>query len=190
MIREKLMPYRPRNEEALRLQEQVSWILQQHIDTNHFYDEYLPYEFHLRMAFQAYKDWKHLIPSEAQPICYLAAWGHDLIEDTRTTYNDVKKVLGKEAAEIIRAVTNYGRGRDRDERMPDFCYEDICNTPGGTFTKLCDRIANVQYSKMTKSSMFKKYKEENDHFFKMLKYSEFHELKPMFDYIIDLFETA
>ena len=90
-------------------QEKVSWILDQHVETNHFYDEYLPYEFHLRMVFQAYKDWKHLLNEKLSYECYFAAWGHDVIEDTRANYNDVKKVLGVEVAEIIRAVTNYGR---------------------------------------------------------------------------------
>ena len=36
----------------------------------------------------------------------LACWGHDLIEDTRVSYNDVKGQLGEEAADIIYALTN------------------------------------------------------------------------------------
>ena len=28
----------------------IDWILKQHKDTNHMYDTYLPYEFHLRMV--------------------------------------------------------------------------------------------------------------------------------------------
>ena len=52
--------------------------------------------------------------------------------------------------------------------MPDFVYEDIRNTPGAIFVKLCDRIANVQYGKMMGSSMFKKYKAENPHFLEKL----------------------
>lgn len=182
----------------------IKWIEEQHESTNHMYDKYLPYSFHLRMVAQAGKDFDRLIDVLASHYIKAgvienkvlfktnirkALWGHDLIEDTRTTYNDAKKVLGEFAAEIIRACTNYGRGRDRNERMPDFVYEDIRNTPGAVFVKLCDRIANVQYSKMTRSSMFNKYKKENPHFFQMLGYTEDHVLKPMFDYIQNLFDN-
>lgn len=186
-----------------RLQSEIDWIIQQHEDTNHMYDEYLPYSFHLRMVAQAGEEFGYLLDILAQHYFInptqndidtfktsvkKGLWGHDLIEDTRTSYNDVKKVLGEVSAEIILACTNYGRGRTRAERMPQFVYDDIRNVPGALFVKLCDRIANVQYSKMTKSSMFGKYKKENQHFFEMLGYSEDHVLKPMFDYIQNLFK--
>lgn len=155
-------------------QQAIDWIIKQHNDTNHMYDEYLPYEFHLRMVNEVRKKFQRIIPYKSftdptgenitDRVIELACFGHDLQEDTRATYNDILKVLGKDAAEIIRAVTNYGRGRNRDERMPDFCYDDIRNTPSATFVKLCDRIANVQYGKMMGSSMFAKYKNENEHF--------------------------
>jgi (p)ppGpp synthase/HD superfamily hydrolase len=90
-------------------------------------------------------------------------WGHDLIEDCRVSYNDVKNKLGQEAADIVYAVSNE-KGKTRAERANDKYYEGIRNTPGAVFVKLCDRIANVQYSKMTKSRMFEMYKKENDNF--------------------------
>jgi (p)ppGpp synthase/HD superfamily hydrolase len=93
----------------------------------------------------------------------LAAWGHDLIEDTRVSYNDVKDKLGFTAAEIIYAVSNE-KGKNRKERANEKYYEGIRNTPGAVFVKLCDRIANVQYSKMTGSRMFDMYKKENPDF--------------------------
>ncbi len=71
--------------------------------------------------------------------------------------------LGKEEADIIYALTNE-KGRNRAERGNDKYYEGIRNTPGAIFVKLCDRIANVQYSKMTKSRMFEMYKKENPEF--------------------------
>jgi (p)ppGpp synthase/HD superfamily hydrolase len=171
------------------MDKKIEWVIQQHRNTNHFYDEYLPYEFHLRMVVQAFQDWKHLLSEKLQYECHFGAWGHDLIEDTRTSYNDVAKVLGAEVAEIVRAVTNYGRGRNRAERMPDFVYEDIRNTPGAVFVKLCDRIANVQYSKMSRSSMFNKYKEENPEFILKLGYSTDHPYVSMFHYLQNLIDT-
>ena len=135
-----------------------------HGNTNHYYDEYLPYEFHLRMVVKAAKDFIKLVPKDLRDNVIAACWLHDAIEDVRLTYNDIKDQTNEHVAEMVRAVTNYGRGRDRNERMPDFVYDDIRNTEFATFVKLTDRIANVQYSKMTGSSMFKKYSKEQEHF--------------------------
>jgi (p)ppGpp synthase/HD superfamily hydrolase len=124
-----------------------------------------------------------------QDACLIATWGHDLIEDCRVSYNDVKNHLGQEAADIIYAVTNE-KGKNRSERANDKYYEGIRNTPGAVFVKLCDRIANVQYSKMTKSRMFEMYKKENENFITKLglyeKYNN-HPLLPMFNYLNNLF---
>jgi len=121
--------------------------------------------------------------------CLRAAWGHDLIEDTRVSYNDVKEQLGQEAADIIYAVTNE-KGKNRKERANEKYYEGIRNTPGAVFVKLCDRIANVQYSKMTGSRMFEMYKKENDSFIVMMGIddNDTHPYDDMIDYLIGLFE--
>ena len=162
----------------------IQWCIDQHRNTNHFYDTYLPYEFHLRMVNQVAQDFRHLLDDTkdyytGEPIinpiiqvslvkaCMLATWGHDLIEDTRVSYNDVKEQLGQEAADIIYAVTNE-KGKTRKERANEMYYEGIRNTPGAVFVKLCDRIANVQYSKMTGSRMFEMYKKENRSFVRSL----------------------
>lgn len=189
----------------MNLFEKQNWCIEQHKNTNHWYDQYLPYEFHLRMVVQAYEDFKHLLPEnlltreesvyrntsetidETHSAIKHACWGHDLIEDTRVSYNDVKSKLGRNAAEIIYAVSNE-KGKNRNERANDKYYEGIRNTPGAVFVKLCDRIANAQYSKMTKSRMFEMYKKENDHFCHSLGYTPTHELLPMFEYLYNLFE--
>ena len=184
----------------------IEWCLDQHRKTNHWYDEYLPYEFHLRMVAQAAKDFEHLLDDEKdyfsgrskdamqrrdavtlKEACLLSAWGHDLIEDTRVSYNDVKNHLGQEVADIVYAVSNE-KGKNRKERANDKYYEGIRNTPGAVFVKLCDRIANVQYSKMTKSRMFEMYSLENDHFIHAIGYTPTHALVSMFDYLENLFE--
>ena len=184
------------------------WCIECHRSTNHFYDTYLPYEFHLRMVNQVAQDFKHLLddtkdyftgenyrgPKQDQvtlrTACLRATWGHDLIEDCRVSYNDVKNHLGQEAADIVYAVTNE-KGKNRSERANDKYYEGIRNTPGAVFVKLCDRIANVQYSKMTKSRMFEMYRKENDNFMTKLGYefNNSHEYSVMFDYLLNLFEN-
>ena len=165
---------------------QIDYCIQQHKATNHMYDTYLPYEFHLRMVATAAKDFIHLVPKHLQESCELAAYGHDLIEDTRTSYNDVKEILGEQAADIVYAVTNE-KGKNRKERANNKYYQGIRETPGAVFVKLADRIANVQYSKMTQSRMFEMYKKENEHFVNSIGGHPQHELHPMLDYLINLF---
>jgi (p)ppGpp synthase/HD superfamily hydrolase len=121
--------------------------------------------------------------------CLVAAWGHDLIEDCRVSYNDVKTHLGQEAADIVYAVTNE-KGKNRAERANEKYYQGIRETPGAVFVKLCDRIANVQYSKMTKSRMFEMYSEENPKFEKMLgRHTDYKHLESMFEYLENLFNS-
>jgi (p)ppGpp synthase/HD superfamily hydrolase len=175
------------------------------------YDTYLPYEFHLRMVANVGLQYSDLLDADkdyytGEPIvnptqqvslrsaCLLACWGHDLIEDCRVSYNDVKDALGQEVADIIYAVSNE-KGKTRKERANDKYYEGIRYTPGAVFVKLCDRIANVQYSKMTGSRMFEMYKKENVEFTKALNLRgervdyPGHEYYKMYKYLDNLFEV-
>lgn len=181
----------------------TQWCIDQHRNTNHMYDTYLPYEFHLRMVHEVAIDFKHLLddtvdyftgepyrgPLQDQvtlrTACLRAVWGHDLIEDCRISYNDVKTHLGQEAADIVFAVSNE-KGKTRKDRANEKYYKGIYETPGAVFVKLCDRIANVQYSKMTKSRMFEMYKKEYDEFKKSL-HSDGHPTQPMWDELEKLF---
>lgn len=148
-------------------------IIEAHRNTNHKYDGYIPYEFHLHMGLTIAKRFIHLIPIEHRAVVLAAVIAHDSIEDARLSYSDVKRMAiscsatEEEAtmiAEMVRAVTNNGRGRDRDERMPDYIYEEILNIFFSVFVKLCDRLANVNYGLVTGGSMPSKYKKENPHF--------------------------
>jgi (p)ppGpp synthase/HD superfamily hydrolase len=180
----------------MKMDDKIKWVLEQHSSTNHMYDTYLPYEFHLRMVVNVYERFKHILDGNIEyetgdkmvnpvlqlsvrHVVQLACLGHDLIEDTRVSYNDVKKVLGVGAADIIYAVTNE-KGKNRKERANDKYYKGIRNTPGAVFVKLCDRIANVQYSKMTGSRMFEMYKKENDEFISRLRVEGDTKLLPLF----------
>lgn len=187
----------------------VDWCIAQHDNTNHMYDKYLPYSFHLRMVDRAAQQFEHLLDDtkdmqtgksreilegsrigfvSLRMACRKAAWGHDIIEDTRTSYNDAVNHLGKDAADIVYAVTNE-KGKNRSERANDKYYEGIVATPGAVFVKLCDRIANVQYGKMTGSSMYDKYKKENANFVTKLEGDDKdHKLAPMFEYLLNLFK--
>lgn len=182
------------------------WCIEQHKNTNHMYSEYLPYEFHLRMVAQVGEEFKHLLddtkdyftgedyrgPKQGQmtlrQACLISLYAHDVLEDCRISYSDLKNQLGEEVADIVYAVTN-DKGKNRKERAGDKYYEGIRNTPGAVFVKLCDRIANVQYGKMTKSRMFEMYKNENDNFIVQLGWDDTntHPYFEMFVYLNNLF---
>jgi len=186
----------------------MQWCIDKHKETNHQYDQFLPYEFHLRMVDTVGREYAHLLddkydyfsgkeeahvrPNESittlRTACLRAIPGHDLIEDCRVSYNDCKSVLGQAAADIIYAVTNE-KGKTRGERANDTYYAGIVATPGAVFVKLCDRIANVQYGILTKSRMTEMYKKENANFIAKLGYRPDHELAPMFEALIKLFEN-
>ena len=147
------------------------------------------------MALTIGKRYIHLIPVEYRAIVLAAVIAHDGMEDARLTYNDIKKIAlncnatEEEAtmiAEMVRAVTNDGRGRDRDERMPDYIYKEILETFFAVFVKLCDRLANVNYGLVIGGSMPKKYKRENPHFKSKLYTPDLYE--EMWDELNNFFE--
>ena len=143
-----------------------------HQDTNCLYDGQ-PYGIHLIMVANVAKKYKHLLRINAQMnsvdiervMC--ACWLHDVIEDCRITYNDLKKDFGVEIAEIVFALTN-NKGRTRKERAGDDYYDQIMLNPAARFVKICDRIANATYSKENQSRMLDVYRKENDYFLSKL----------------------
>lgn len=158
-----------------------------HQNTNHYYDTYLPYEFHLRMVVKVAGEYLKFVDNSCHDDIIKICWLHDVIEDCRVSYSDIEKSFGKNVAEAVRACTNYSRGRDRDEKMPDECYYDIKTTPNALFVKLCDRIANVEYSKMTASRMFDKYKNEHSKFSEKLRTNG--HLTQMWNYLDQLLQN-
>lgn len=134
-----------------------------HQETNHRYNDH-PYDYHLNMVYEYGLKYIALLPDHLKESCLSACWTHDLIEDCRVTYSDIKNELGEEVAEITYALTNE-KGRNRREQANDKYYEGIRNTHGATFVKLCDRLANVAYSKKTNSSKLQMYKKDEVNFF-------------------------
>jgi len=161
-----------------------------HNDTNHKYGD-ASYTVHLSHVVDVCHRFLYLVPKELWAIVIAACWLHDTIEDARLSFNDVKKAFMKagvdeaaayQIAEIARTVSNYNRGRNRKERMPDWLYQEIATLPWATFVKMCDRIANVEAA--GKAGM---YAEEHAHFRKMLYTSELNE---MFTYLESLYPKA
>lgn len=137
-----------------------------HESTNHFYDSkgaHHPYSFHLAMVADTAEKYIHLIPEQDRKTVIAGCWVHDCIEDARQSYNDVKEATNETVAELAYALTNE-KGKNRKERGGKRYYDGIVATPYAIFIKLCDRIANFQYSVVTKSRMASLYAKENSDF--------------------------
>lgn len=169
-------------------EEKIRWVITQHKNTNHMYAEYLPYEYHLRMVVGVFERFKHLVEEIKREDVKMACFGHDLIEDARISYSDLKKELGHYVADLVYALTNE-KGKTRKERANDKYYEGIRSEKYGIFVKMCDRIANVEYSKMSGSRMFEMYKKENEDFIKSLDIKEYHMCFSMKVYLDKVFEV-
>lgn len=137
-----------------------------HNDTCHYYDTH-QYSYHLQMVVDVAYRFIHLIPKEWVDIVISSCWAHDTLEDTRITYNDLLKETSLQVADIVYALTNE-KGKTRKERANDKYYQGIRETPYATFVKLCDRIANVEYSMTTRSRMLEMYRKEMPEFIETL----------------------
>lgn len=157
-----------------------------HADVNHLYDGHA-YSTHLTMVAAIGQRFLYLIPEAHRENVLCACWVHDVIEDCRETYNDVKAVLGVEVAELAYALTNE-KGKSRTERANDKYYEGIRNCPYASFVKLCDRIANATYSVAKRSRMAAVYKKENDQFLAKLQLGPIYQ--PMIDHLNSLLENV
>lgn len=144
----------------------ISFAIEAHNNTNHLYDG-KPYSVHLAMVAMIAQKYIDCIPTHAQSDVLSACWLHDTIEDCRITYNDVKQVAGETVANIVYAVTNE-KGKNRKERANEAYYDGIRKTMWAKYVKLCDRVANVQYSYDNMSRMYVVYQKENDAFLQSL----------------------
>ena len=145
-----------------------------HERTLHLYDG-KPYVTHLQMVVDTANKFIYLVPLEHRDNVVAACWVHDVIEDCRQTYNDVKKQTNEEIAELAYALTNE-KGRTRKERANDKYYDGIRQTPFASFVKVCDRIANYEYSKKQSSAMVGVYEKEMQEFISKLYDARFEEL--------------
>lgn len=157
------------------------------VEVNQKYAGRLPYSFHLDMVWSQAQKFMYLsqpkFPVNHKWVIECGCYGHDLIEDARMTYNDIKSRVGKEVAEIIFACTE-SMGRDREERHDDAYFERLRANKLGLFVKLCDIIANIKMGLLENSSMFEKYKKE---YSKMKQELFCNEYEEMFDYIEKIF---
>lgn len=171
----------------------AQWCVYRHdIECNQKYDTTLPYSQHLRYVVCFYKRFRYLIPNiwvdyaggrNVRELVEDACWGHDLIEDARVTYNDIKDKAGTYVADLIYACTE-DKGRDRDERHSEKYYRELGSDITAIFVKLCDICANVTYSVLTNSKMYEKHKKEHE---KTMRHLYVPEYQPIYDYLDKMF---
>jgi (p)ppGpp synthase/HD superfamily hydrolase len=165
---------------------------------NQKYAEQYPYSFHLEMVARnvlKYGDVleEHMLDPMAfyntrEGLSYAAlavAYGHDLIEDARFTYNDVKQHVGYHIAEAIFSCTE-SSGRTREERHDHVFWNKLRCNEMGAFVKLCDIMANTEFSFSQGHSMMKKHHKEWPQIKKveLAMYQKVY--KPLFDYLDEI----
>lgn len=139
-----------------------------HRKVNQKYDNQDYFDTHVLLVLKYCLSFLHILPHGKWHIAIAIALLHDCIEDCRLTFNDIKNNFGVEVAEGVYALSNE-KGRTRAERANAKYYRGIRNTNLAIYVKLCDRMANVFYSKNAGSSMFKTYQKEDEHFVSALK---------------------
>lgn len=102
-------------------------------------DGYHPYRVHLAETAAVAQRF-----GVTNPAILIACWGHDVLEDTDTTLEDLLHA-GFDPYEVtlMWACTD-GDGGTRAERKAE-AYSKIRVVPGAVTVKLCDRIANVEH---------------------------------------------
>lgn len=110
----------------------------------------------------------------------LSCWLHDALEDTNTSYNDVKQAFGWRVADIVYAVTDE-LGKNRRERH-ERTYPKIHQDDEAIIVKLCDRLGNVRFSRATGGKL-DMYKREHDEFARYLHRDDMPEAEALWDAI-------
>jgi hypothetical protein len=132
------------------------------VEVNQWYDKELGlrYSFHLNLAYEQYCKFSHLLETDEElESVGVAIWGHDSMEDARLTYKNLSSEYGAKVADIIYCCTDE-KGKNREERKSETFYKELGENELAVYAKLCDMMANIQYSMLSGSNMFAKYKRE------------------------------
>ena len=72
----------------------------------------------------------------------IAAIAHDTIEDTNTTYNEIKTLFGKKVADLVKEVTNNNDEILKVEKEKYMSDKLLHLSDSALFVKLCDMLHN------------------------------------------------
>jgi (p)ppGpp synthase/HD superfamily hydrolase len=99
---------------------------------------------------------------ETDPSMLAAGFLHDILEDTKTSQEELQEEFGMITTALVLAVTD-GEGKNRKERK-EAMYNKTAGHLRFTRLKLADRIANMRYSKAEKSPQLTMYMKEYPEF--------------------------
>ena len=151
----------------------------------------LPYEYHLQHVENVIQ---RFFKSDKPRTWYLriAAWLHDLVEDTGYGLDTIKRGFGEHVADIVWRVTDeeiteeeIASGiRDNRKNRKAKTYPKTKESEEGTALKLADRIANVENCHSWNNSLLKMYQKEYPEFRNQL-YNDSHcsKVKRMWRYL-------
>jgi len=186
MQRELFEKYLEDNKNLLNAIENTACYL--HASVNQMYGNNLPYSHHLTMVAKYAARYGHLAANTEEDVIILisSAWLHDTIEDTRQTYNNILRLLSQimpqyayKVAEVVYALTNE-KGKNREQRANDKYYCEMSKVPLAPFVKMCDRLANIEFSSTTmeKSGKLDVYTKEFPSFWKKINQNEANSVSP------------
>jgi hypothetical protein len=115
-----------------------------HFGVNHNYGRF-NYIVHLDSVFAYGCMFIHYVPEDLKKDFLIACYAHDLIEDTRESYSDVKDQFGLVVADLVYAVT-HEKGKTRKEKASKKYYQGIKDVPCADLLKICDRLSNYDFS--------------------------------------------
>lgn len=91
----------------------------------------------------------------------IAAYLHDLLEDTPLTKEELAQEFGEEIADMVFCVSGFGE--NRQEKQKDI-HTKMQNNYKSINLKMCDRLANLKTSKLNKPKLFQRYCKEHELF--------------------------
>ena len=116
------------------------------------------YSYHLKKCLEVHEEFKHLLLESEIKTVEDAIVYHDTIEDCGLNFNDVRNITSDGTAFYVYCVTDE-LGMSRQERWEKTKEKISANGLEG-YVKLCDRIANCEYSIKTEGTMKEKYNRE------------------------------
>jgi (p)ppGpp synthase/HD superfamily hydrolase len=133
--------------------------LKTHHSVRQSYNDKYPYYFHLKMVVDFCIKFGNNLSAQDKRIVFLGCLFHDIIEDCRLTYNDVKLLYGADVADVVFLCTDL-RGKNRAERHGPEFIKGLQSSRLATYVKICDVCANMTMGKITGSRMLSLYQKD------------------------------
>jgi len=103
-----------------------------------------PYEIHLGNVISVLMRFNVELSNQYHLNLLIAAWLHDVLEDTAVTKAELEAKFGAVVTDIVYTLSD-DQGASRAERKVNF-YKKIAKNEDAIIVKLADRISNVEFS--------------------------------------------